>query len=359
MRIGNKIKSYGADFRIMLTGAIISGGSGRGTIESGYRLYSALKKRNINVWKADAPHFYRMFYGLTDVFSGEKTLYHYMDPSAAWTRFVSAANRGITTVNDLDFLELSSYRELFKHYSDKVSTIILRPEEGPFGAFLRIPMILGLIESIARRDHFIFPSDASMREFAKKFTVDTNRCHLIPPIISGEFRRLNRKTNGKTIVGHISSNARSKNVSTLISAFRKLKSHGTELHLGGVQIPHNTGMDNRIKLLGFVPQKKLVSVYNSFDVFVFPSKWEGFGMPIMEAKRCGIPVITYKRARLPEMVKRNTIQFEDEKDLTRILEKQEWKKINLDRAYRDTLACGEEEVTAATLKAYKSAIDRD
>ena len=52
----------------------------------------------------------------------------------------------------------------------------------------------------------------------------------------------------------------------------------------------------------YVPQEKKLSIYDSFDVFLFPSIFEGFGIPIIEAKARGLPVILFKNGHIsPEL----------------------------------------------------------
>ena len=59
--------------------------------------------------------------------------------------------------------------------------------------------------------------------------------------------------------------------------------------------------DDRIKILGFVEDSDLVSLYNLATVLVMPSLYEGFGLPILEAMNCGCPVITSKEGSLKEV----------------------------------------------------------
>lgn len=59
--------------------------------------------------------------------------------------------------------------------------------------------------------------------------------------------------------------------------------------------------DDRFKRLGFVPTEDLVALYNSATVFVFPSVYEGFGLPILEAMQSGTPVITTRESCLLEV----------------------------------------------------------
>jgi glycosyltransferase involved in cell wall biosynthesis len=57
-----------------------------------------------------------------------------------------------------------------------------------------------------------------------------------------------------------------------------------------------------IKVLGYVPESDLPFLYSGADVFVFPSAYEGFGIPVLEAMSCGCPVIISSAAALKEVV---------------------------------------------------------
>ena len=66
----------------------------------------------------------------------------------------------------------------------------------------------------------------------------------------------------------------------------------------------------RIRLVGFVPQEDLPALYAGARVFVYPSLYEGFGLPPLEAMACGAPVIVSNRSSLPEVVGDAGIQVE-------------------------------------------------
>jgi glycosyltransferase involved in cell wall biosynthesis len=59
----------------------------------------------------------------------------------------------------------------------------------------------------------------------------------------------------------------------------------------------------KVKLLDFVPQEDLPALYKNALMFVYPSLYEGFGLPILEAMNMGTPVITSKKSSLPEVGK--------------------------------------------------------
>lgn len=68
------------------------------------------------------------------------------------------------------------------------------------------------------------------------------------------------------------------------------------------QLPERLGIADRVKFLGFVPQKDLPSLYLGAKALIFTSLFEGFGLPILEAQFFGCPVITSDVSSMPEVV---------------------------------------------------------
>ncbi|HEX77693.1 MAG TPA: glycosyltransferase family 4 protein [Dehalococcoidia bacterium] len=104
-----------------------------------------------------------------------------------------------------------------------------------------------------------------------------------------------------------------KNLPTLIKSFHKLKNQGLQhrLVIGGgrgwkykniFRTVEGLGLDKEVIFLGYVPGEDLPKLYNAADLFVFPSIYEGFGLPPLEAMACGCPVITSNASSLPEVV---------------------------------------------------------
>ena len=62
------------------------------------------------------------------------------------------------------------------------------------------------------------------------------------------------------------------------------------------------GLKDDVVLTGYVPYEDLPALYGAADVFVYPSVYEGFGLPVLEAMACGTPVITGNFSSLPEVV---------------------------------------------------------
>jgi glycosyltransferase involved in cell wall biosynthesis len=62
------------------------------------------------------------------------------------------------------------------------------------------------------------------------------------------------------------------------------------------------GIEQDVLLTGFVDDEDLPALYSGASVFAFPSLYEGFGLPPLEAMACGTPVVTSNRSSLPEVV---------------------------------------------------------
>lgn len=87
--------------------------------------------------------------------------------------------------------------------------------------------------------------------------------------------------------------------------------NGLQLVLAGKEEKHSAvlrrlvrdlGLENKVRFLGYVEEADLPGLYTGAEVFVFPSLYEGFGLPPLEAMACGTPVVTSNAASLPEVV---------------------------------------------------------
>jgi len=61
------------------------------------------------------------------------------------------------------------------------------------------------------------------------------------------------------------------------------------------------GLEDRVELLGYVEQDRLAALYRGAACLVFPSRYEGFGLPVIEAMACGTPVVAARTSALPEV----------------------------------------------------------
>jgi glycosyltransferase involved in cell wall biosynthesis len=103
-----------------------------------------------------------------------------------------------------------------------------------------------------------------------------------------------------------------KNLERLLDAYRTLgpEKHGVHLVIVGDEGWKNQSVRKRIKaeklnghirLTGYVPREDLESLYRKALCLIFPSLYEGFGFPILEAMACGTPVITSNTSSMPEV----------------------------------------------------------
>jgi glycosyltransferase involved in cell wall biosynthesis len=100
--------------------------------------------------------------------------------------------------------------------------------------------------------------------------------------------------------------SRAKNLGALIEAMARLRRDDLKLALAGALEPrvfraNRLEMPPWVRLLGAVSDGELKALYENALCFAFPSRYEGFGLPPLEAMRCGCPVVTSSAASLPEV----------------------------------------------------------
>jgi Glycosyltransferase len=117
---------------------------------------------------------------------------------------------------------------------------------------------------------------------------------------------------------YVGSEQPRKNFQSVIRAFQSLKNtynlEGIKLvKVGRPQIGEDDrkaifdligelGLAKDVFFMDYVPEEDLPSMYNLADLFVYPSLYEGFGLPPLEAMACGTPVVTSNTSSLPEVV---------------------------------------------------------
>jgi glycosyltransferase involved in cell wall biosynthesis len=104
-----------------------------------------------------------------------------------------------------------------------------------------------------------------------------------------------------------------KNFSAVLDAVALMPRGGVEIVAGGTSraaardqsIEHHAeqlGLSDRVRFVGDVSHADLLALYSGCGVFVYPSVYEGFGMPVLEAMACGAPVICSDTSSLPQVV---------------------------------------------------------
>jgi glycosyltransferase involved in cell wall biosynthesis len=162
---------------------------------------------------------------------------------------------------------------------------------------------------LRRAQHIICNSEATARDAVDYYQIPASKLTVIPMAYDRDhFRVLNLpKGNYFLFLGRPDAY---KNIGRTIAAFAQLKTD-RELWIAGpydarysehlVQQATELGVIDRVKFLNYVPYSELPKLINSAVALVFPSLWEGFGFPALEAMACGTPVITSDLASLPEV----------------------------------------------------------
>ncbi len=131
----------------------------------------------------------------------------------------------------------------------------------------------------------------------------------LPPQEVEEFRR--RKGLPERFILFLGTIEPRKNLVRLLEAYSRIRREGVRLVLAGglgwgyepiLATMEKLGLNDDVIMPGFVPQEEKVYWYNAAEVFVYPSLYEGFGLPPLEAMACGTPVVTSSAASLPEVV---------------------------------------------------------
>lgn len=164
---------------------------------------------------------------------------------------------------------------------------------------------------LAQAQHIICNSTATAKDIINFFHINPEK---ITPILlahdANHFRKLNLpKLNYFLYIGRYDPH---KNLHRLIAAFAALSNYRDyELWLAGTPDSRYTpaikadlerlGITHQVKFLDYVPYNQLPTLINQALALVFPSLWEGFGLPVLEAMACGTPVITSYLSSLPEI----------------------------------------------------------
>lgn len=201
----------------------------------------------------------------------------------------------VVTIHDLDFLR----------HPDQMSAEIRRDYPA-------------LARSHAARAHgVIVSSNYAAGEVTRELQLDPSRVHVCPPgrpAWADEVCRRRSKLGirGKHILFMGTLSLR-KNVGTLLEAYARLCTQSVDtppLVLAGHRTPASArweerteqpALKGRVTITGYVDSARKIDLYADAMMLVLPSYEEGFGLPVLEAMACGVPVIVSNRGSLPEV----------------------------------------------------------
>ncbi len=185
-------------------------------------------------------------------------------------------------------------------------TWIRHPES--FGRRFRLVYGLVVPRLIARSDGLLTVSAFSRGEIAAHFGVDPARFTVVPNGADARFRPGDAPPGPPYVLAVSSPNAH-KNFGRMLSAFALFAETHPDVELRVVGSQTNSfsrqrydDVHARVRFLGRVDDDELADLYRGAAAFVFPSLYEGFGIPPLEAQQCGCPVIAARAASLPEVL---------------------------------------------------------
>lgn len=185
-----------------------------------------------------------------------------------------------------------------------------------------------LLYALARRtDHVVTVSDYSSRDIHRLLAIPLERITVTHEAADPAFRPLDAPAESEKVVrrygvvppyllyvGGFTVRDPRKRVLLLVEAYHALRSRGFEryeLVLAGKEGPYSDllraqmaerGWSAGVRFTGYVAEADLPHFYNAASCFVFPSAYEGFGLPPLEAISCGTPTIAYRNSSLPEVL---------------------------------------------------------
>jgi len=163
-----------------------------------------------------------------------------------------------------------------------------------------------------------------------------------------------------------------KNLVMLLNAYAKLpKSERLPLILGGGKgwmvdeifaTIERHGLGGEVKHIGFIPTEDLPLWYNSAEAFLYPSVFEGFGLPVLEAMACGTPILTSNVSSLPEVAGDSgmTLSPDDEAiwtdALKQVYQDSEWRESAREQGIQRAQQFTWERTAQLTIDSYRKAL---
>jgi glycosyltransferase involved in cell wall biosynthesis len=221
-------------------------------------------------------------------FAGNADVVHSQSPL-----LIPSSAAQVVTVHDLDFLR----------HADQMTAEIRRD----YPALARLH---------AQRAHgVIVSSQYAAGEVIRELQLDASRVHVCPPgrpAWSDEVRRRRTHAAAKHIL-FLGTLSLRKNVGTLLEAYARLRTRMDDappLVLAGHRTPaskrwearcQESPLQGHVVMTGYVDTAQRIALYEQALMLVLPSYEEGFGLPVLEAMACGVPVIVSSRGSLPEV----------------------------------------------------------
>lgn len=173
-------------------------------------------------------------------------------------------------------------------------------------------------KSVKSANHIITMSEATKRSIVRYFKVDESKITVIYEGVDEVFQRYEKNETLSVLKQYgierpyilsVGTLEPRKNYSCLLQAFKRLKVDWDLVIVGKqgwkakkiFETIHRLKLEEQVRILGYVKDSDLPFFYNGAEIFVFPSLYEGFGLPVLEALACGTPTICSNSSSLPEV----------------------------------------------------------
>lgn len=250
--------------------------------------------------------------------------YRIIPPPKFWTQWRLPLDLYLHKPRPDIFLSLGHYAPRFSPIKTIVSIMdlgfLIYPEQLTKKDLWQLKSWTGY--SIESATHILTISEHTKKDIMTFYNVDPDKISIVyPGYDQNIFKPINNKEKLHQILGKYSINnpylifvgalKPNKNLERLLSAFNKLDQKNLDLVIVGkkgwlyesiFKTVAELGLENRVIFTGFVPEVELPYLLNGAQLFVSPSLYEGFGMPVVEAMACGTPVLTSNVGSLPEVV---------------------------------------------------------
>ena len=188
--------------------------------------------------------------------------------------------------------------------------------------------------SCRRASRIIAVSEQTKQDLIQRYGLSSEKIRVVyeaaeerfsPEISTEDMTRVRRKyADGQHYILALGNIQPRKNLDRLVDAFATLVADGVigndlSLVIAGQSQWHGSdiyqhverkGLAKHVHFPGYMPDEDLPALYRGAEVFVFPSLYEGFGLPPLEAMACGTPVICSNASSLPEVVGGAAILFD-------------------------------------------------
>ncbi|GAC1321768.1 MAG: hypothetical protein NVSMB2_18740 [Chloroflexota bacterium] len=188
-----------------------------------------------------------------------------------------------------------------------------------FNLVNRIYLTASTRAAARRARRIITISESTRRDIVRLLGVPADRIDVAYPAIEDHYRILRDADVAAFRVAHdlpeafifaVGTLEPRKNTVGLLHAYARLRTPRPPLMIAGgagwrfspiFDTVRRLDLVDSVTFLGFVPEDELPLWYNAARLFTFPSLYEGFGLPVLEAMACGVPVVTSRAASLPEV----------------------------------------------------------